>query len=273
MAGLSSASLRAKLRNSKRPFGWSEALSDHLDEVVVVIPALNEEVGLAEVLKRLPKVGRVVVADNGSSDRTAEVARERGATVVSEPRRGYGNACLAGLVEVYRLANRGEEPKVVAFIDADFSDSPELLPELVRPILKGSHDLVIGSRMLGDREPGAMPLQAVFGNRLACWLMKVLLGAEYTDLGPYRAISFHKLRELGMSDHDFGWTIEMQIKAHRAKLRVLETPVPYRCRVGKSKISGTISGSIRAGAKILYLIAKYGLFARRAPGPSHGNQD
>jgi hypothetical protein len=149
-------------------------------------------------------------------------------------------------------------PQVVAFVDADYSDHPNLLPQIVEPILQGRADFVLGSRLAGRREPGAMPPQSVYGNRFACWLLRLLFGAGYTDLGPFRAMDYRRLCELGMTDRNFGWTIEMQIKAVRAGLRILEIPVPYRRRVGASKISGTLRGTIQAGTKILYTIAKYG---------------
>jgi len=198
--------------------------------------------------------------DNGSTDRTAAVAEATGATVVQEPQRGYGAACLAGMASLGDLGGAGQPaPQVVVFLDADFSDEPALLPQLVEPILSGAADFVLGSRLLGRREPGAMPSQSVFGNRLACALMRALFGSRYTDLGPFRAIAYRRLIELEMSDRNFGWTVEMQIKAARRRLRTTELAVPYRCRIGTSKISGTVWGSIRAGYKILFLIAKYGL--------------
>ena len=226
--------------------------------IAVVIPALNEELSIPLVLGDLPSawVDAVLVVDNGSSDRTAAVARASGAEVVFETRRGYGSACLRGLAE---LAGRpGGPPNVVAFLDADYSDHPEDLPTLVQPILDGDFDFVLGSRLAGCREPGAMPPQSVWGNRLACFLMRRLLGAHYTDLGPFRAIRWEALERLGMRDRDFGWTIEMQIKAARHGLRIREIPVSYRRRVGKSKISGTVRGTILAGTKILLTIARYG---------------
>lgn len=232
--------------------------------VVVIIPALNEEVGIASVLEDLPQVERVYVVDNGSIDRTAEVAKGAGAIVVHEPRRGYGNACLAGLAALEASIEAGKtSPEVIAFVDADHSDSPERLPQLVTPILLDKQDLVIGSRMLGKREPGAMPPVAIFGNHLASWLMRTFWGASFTDLGPFRAIRYESLKQLGMADRDFGWTIEMQLKALQHKLRVIEVPVPYRNRIGTSKISGTITGSVRAGSKILYCLAKHGLVRTR----------
>ena len=240
---------------SAPPAGNDSAYGD----VFVLIPALNEEQSIALVLDQLPTVGRVIVIDNGSTDRTAERAQEAGAQVVAEPRRGYGSACLAGIAEVDRLIAEGNSPpRVVAFVDADNSDSPELLPKLVEPILAGEQDMVLGSRMLGKREPGAMPPQAVFGNHLASGLMRLGWGAPYTDLGPFRAIGYEALCRLQMSDTNYGWTIEMQLKAWRLGMRVVETPVPYRQRIGQSKISGTVRGSFAAGTKILYCLAKYG---------------
>lgn len=231
-----------------------------LADVTVVIPAFNEEASLPLVLGDIPKVGRVIVVNNGSTDDTAAVACDCGATVVHEPRRGYGSACLRGLAAIDEFVRAGEPPpRIVVFLDADYSDHPDLLPNLVEPIRDGRADFVLGSRLLGEREPGAMPPQSLFGNRLACFLMRVLFGVRYTDLGPFRAIEYQSLVDLGMADRDFGWTVEMQIKAARARLRSIEIPVPYRCRIGKSKISGTIAGSLKAGTKILYTIAKYGL--------------
>ncbi|MGZ0170369.1 MAG: glycosyltransferase [Planctomycetales bacterium] len=153
----------------------------------------------------------------------------------------------------------GPAPAIIAFVDADYSDHSNLLPQLIEPIRSGTADFVLGSRLQGEREPGAMPPQSIYGNMLACFLMRVLFRKRYSDLGPFRAIDYASLRMLGMVDRNFGWTVEMQIKAARAGLRTHEIPVPYRCRIGASKISGTISGTIKAGSKILYLIARYGL--------------
>jgi hypothetical protein len=229
-----------------------------LNGVVVIIPARNEEMSLPLVLGDLPKVDAVIVVDNGSTDGTARVASRDSAIVISEQRRGYGAACLKGLWEVERLClSRTIQPRVIAFLDADYSDHPELLPELVAPIFAGQADLVLGSRLVGRREKGAMPAQSVFGNRLACVIIRMLWGTHYTDLGPFRAIRYDLLRNLRMSDRDFGWTVEMQIKAAIAGASILEIPVPYRRRIGTSKISGTVAGSIKAGAKILYTIGKY----------------
>lgn len=231
-----------------------------LNEVTVVIPAFNEEEALPLVLRDLPKVGRVIVVNNASTDATAAVAFADGATVVHEPQRGYGAACLRGLAAIRDLIGAGDDPpRVVVFLDADYSDHAELLPTLVEPIFTGRADLVLGSRLLGEREPGAMPPQSVFGNRLACLLMRLFFGVRYSDLGPFRAIDYPALCKLCMADRNFGWTIEMQIKAARVGLRTVEIPVPYRRRIGQSKISGTLAGTLKAGTKILYSIAKYGL--------------
>lgn len=235
-----------------------------LADVTVIIPAFNEEASLPLVLGDVPKVGRVIVVNNGSTDGTAATAFAYGATVVHEPRRGYGSACLRGLAAIEELIEAGEPPpRIVVFLDADYSDHPDLLPSLIEPIQDGRADFVLGSRLLGEREPGAMPPQSLYGNRLACFLMRVLFGARYTDLGPFRAIEYQALVDLDMADRNFGWTVEMQIKAVRSRLRWIEVPVPYRRRIGQSKISGTITGTLKAGTKILYTIAKYGLMHRR----------
>lgn len=234
--------------------------------ISVVIPALNEEASLPLVLGDIPRdlVQQVIVVDNGSADRTAEVAAAHGATVVKEPARGYGSACLRGLAELAK-----SPPDIVVFLDADYSDHPDEMRQILAPILNGQADFVLGSRLAGNRERWAMPPQSVWGNRLACFLMRILFAARYTDLGPFRAIRWDALEKLGMCDRNFGWTVEMQIKAARAGLRTMEVPVSYRRRVGASKISGTVRGTILAGSKILYLIGKYG-FARGAMGQGAG---
>lgn len=241
-----------------RTFVHRDAGAMDLSGVTVIIPAHNEEDALPLVLAALPAVGHVIVVDNDSTDATPSVASRCGAHVVKETLRGYGSACLAGLREIAAGVSLGARPpRVVVFLDADYSDHPELLPHLVAPILHGQAKFVLGSRLLGAREPGAMPAMSVRGNRLACWLMGCFWGANYTDLGPFRAIGYDDLLALEMRDAGFGWTIEMQIKAAVAGLRTLEVPTPYRRRIGTSKISGTWIGAFRAGAKILYTIAKY----------------
>jgi len=221
----------------------------------VIIPALNEERSLPLVIADLPRppVRRIVVADNGSTDGTARAAREGGAEVVTAPRRGYGSACLAGLEHLRRTGT----PEVVVFVDADYSDHPEELPELVAPILAGDADLVIGSRILGRRERGALLPQARAGNLVACLLIRLFYGQRFTDLGPFRAVRWEALERLRMSDPDFGWTAEMQVKAVRRGLRCAEVPVSYRHRVGVSKITGTVAGTFRAGYKILWTVARH----------------
>ena len=221
----------------------------------IVIPALDEEASLPLVLAQLPRssVRRIVVADNGSTDATARVAREGGAEVVAATRRGYGSACLAGLAHLRRTG----PPGVVVFIDADYSDHPEELPAVVAPILAGTADLVIGSRVLGRRERGALLPQARAGNLVACLLIRIFYGHRFTDLGPFRAIRWESLERIGMADPDFGWTAEMQVKAVRLGLRCAEVPVSYRRRVGVSKITGTITGTVRAGYKILWTVARH----------------
>ncbi len=223
--------------------------------VDVVIPALNEEASLPLVLAEIPHppVRRVVVADNGSVDGTDRVAREGGAEVVAAPRRGYGSACLAGLAHLRETG----PPDVVVFLDADYSDHPEELPSLIAPILAGEADLVIGSRVLGRRERGALLPQARAGNLVACLLIRLFYGHRFTDLGPFRAVRWEALERLGMADPDFGWTAEMQVKAVRRGLKSTEVPVSYRRRTGVSKITGTVSGTLRAGYKILWTVARH----------------
>ncbi|HYS78328.1 MAG TPA: glycosyltransferase family 2 protein [Candidatus Dormibacteraeota bacterium] len=221
--------------------------------VAVLIPARNEEASLPLVLGAIPAglVEEVVVVDNASSDRTADTARSRGATVLFEPRPGYGAACLRGIDYL-----RGVRPDVVVFLDADFSDHPEELPLLLRAIERDGADLVIGSRIPGRREPGALLPQARLGNWLATRLMRALYGGRFSDLGPFRAIRFGALIDLGMRDRGFGWTAEMQVKALKHRLRTAEVPVSYRRRVGVSKITGTVSGTLRAGAAILWTVVR-----------------
>jgi glycosyltransferase involved in cell wall biosynthesis len=221
--------------------------------VDVVIPALNEAESIGLVLASLPRppIRRAVVCDNGSSDRTAEIAEGHGAVVVREPRRGYGSACLRAL-----RALDADPPDIVLFMDADRSDDPDDTSAVLEPILAGRADLVIGSRVLGTREPGALTPQSRVGNWIATRLIGWLYGVRYTDLGPFRAIRYASLAALHMRDPDFGWTVEMQVKAARARLRSEEVPVRYRRRIGRSKISGTLSGATAAGIKILGTIGR-----------------
>ncbi|HWY08682.1 MAG TPA: glycosyltransferase family 2 protein [Candidatus Acidoferrales bacterium] len=234
--------------------------------VAFIIPALNEEAALAPMLDGLRAAldaaacadADIVVVDNGSSDATAAVARKHGARVISEPRRGYGQACLAGMAALSR------DVEIVVFLDADGSDDPEDLVRLLTPVREGEADMVLGSRTAAARESGAFTPQQAFGNWLATGLMRVFFGARYTDLGPFRAIRRKALERLQMRDTNFGWTIEMQIKAHRFGLRVVEIPVNYRKRIaGESKISGNFVGTVLAGWKILWTIARHGLSSGR----------
>jgi len=220
--------------------------------IALIIPALDEELALATVLDELPRslFAQVIVVDNGSRDSTAAVARAGGARVVSEPRRGYGRACLAGLAALDGAAD------IVVFMDADASDVPAEAPALLEPILRGEADLIIGSRRLGRAAPAALAWHQRWGNRLVVGLIRLLFGFRYTDLGPFRAIRRASLAQLAMRDTNFGWTAEMQVKAVRRGLRVREVPVSYRPRLGQSKISGTVSGSLRAGIKILWTVLR-----------------
>jgi len=220
----------------------------------VIIPVLNEEKGLPMVLADIPAdlVDEIVVVDNGSTDRSAEVAREQGARVVVALQRGYGSACLAAIAAT-------QEHEVLVFLDGDYSDYPEDMRQLLAPVVSGHADLVIGSRMIDREARKALLPQARFGNRLATLLMRLLFGIRCTDLGPFRVVHRHRLLELQMQDRDFGWTVEMQLRARLRGLRVLELPVRYRKRIGRSKISGTVSGTMRAGYKILKTILAYRL--------------
>lgn len=227
--------------------------------VGVVIPALNEEHAIGRVIADIPGwVDQIVVADNASTDRTADAASKAGAFVISEPERGYGAACQKGISAL-------RDVDVVVFIDGDYSDVPYEMGLLVAPIVSRRADLVIGSRVLGNAETGALTPQQIFGNRLSCWLMARLYSVRFTDLGPFRAIRMTSLSALGMRDRNYGWTVEMQIKAARFGMAVIEVPVSYRRRVGISKISGTLKGSILAGVTILSVIARSYFNPRPAP--------
>ncbi len=224
--------------------------------IKVIIPAFNEENGISQVLKEIPDgwVEEVVVVNNASTDDTERNARAGGATVLREAEKGYGRACLKG---IQYINDHEPKPEIVVFIDADHSDYPEQLPELVAPILAGQAELVIGSRALGNREKGSMTPQQVFGNWLATRLMRWIYDAKFTDLGPFRAIKLNALNALNMQDKTYGWTVEMQLKAAKARISYMEVPAHYRNRVGFSKISGTVKGTIMAGYKIIYTIFKY----------------
>lgn len=227
-----------------------------MDRVVdVVIPAYNEERSIGKVLQEIPWsiVREVIVCNNNSSDKTAEVAESNGATVVNQPIPGYGNACLKGLEHI---ANKAEKPDIVVFLDGDYSDYPEEMSNLIEPIINDECNLVIGSRALGDLEKGSMQPQQIFGNWLATNLIKFFYKIEFTDLGPFRAIDYPSLLKIDMQDKDFGWTVEMQVKAAKLKLKCTEIPVSYRKRVGVSKVSGTLKGTVLAGHKILWTIFK-----------------
>ena len=224
--------------------------------VAVIIPAYNEEKSIGKVVAAIPSglVQEVVVVNNASTDSTADVARKAGATVLDQPKRGYGNACLKG---IDYLKSIPKQPDVIVFLDGDFSDYPEEMTGLLLPIANEGMDLVIGSRVTGVRERGAMMPQQVFGNRLATTLLQMFYGVRFTDLGPFRAIRFNRLLELQMRDTTYGWTVEMQAKAAKKHLKCCEVPVNYRKRIGVSKVSGTVKGTIMAGYKILWTIFKY----------------
>ncbi|MBP9151776.1 MAG: glycosyltransferase family 2 protein [Flavobacteriales bacterium] len=222
----------------------------------VIIPAYNEADAIGLVLNEIPKglVRNVVVANNNSTDATAEVAEKHGAIVVFEPKAGYGNACLKAMDFI---AQQEVKPDIVVFLDGDHSDYPEQLNEVVAPILDGKADLVIGSRALGKSESGSLTPQQVFGNWLATRLLKLFYGVKFTDLGPFRAVRYESLLALEMNDPTYGWTVEMQIKAAKQKLKCVEVPVNYRVRIGQSKVSGTVKGTIGAGYKIILTLIKY----------------
>lgn len=229
-----------------------------MQKINVIIPVFNESGSIGYVLKDIPAglVEEVIVVNNGSTDNTAEIASKAGATVLLEKTRGYGSACLKG-INYIRNKPVEQKPDIVVFIDGDYSDYPQQMSELIKPITDQQFDLVIGSRSKGKREKGSMAIQQLFGNWLATSLMKLFFGAKFSDLGPFRAIRWDKLEGLGMKDKNYGWTVEMQIKAAKKKLRYTEIPVDYRKRIGKSKVTGTIKGTIMAGYKIIITIFKY----------------
>ena len=223
--------------------------------IKVIIPAYNEQDSIANVINDIPPiVDEIIVISNNSTDNTELNAKNAGATVLSETRKGYGYACLKGMDYI---AKQEVKPEIVVFLDGDYSDYPEQLIELVAPILNGNIDFVIGARVKELRESGSMTPQQVFGNWLATFLMKLFFGAKFTDLGPFRAIKYQKILSLDMEDKTYGWTVEMQLKALKQKMSYVEIPMKYRNRIGISKVSGTVKGSIFAGIKILGWIFKY----------------
>lgn len=221
----------------------------------VIIPVYNEADSIAYVIRDIPKdrVRHIIVCNNNSSDDTPDIARRSGAVVVDAPARGYGNACLKGMAYI---AGQNIKPDIVVFLDGDYSDFPGQLPEVVAPITYENFDMVIGSRALGKMEQGAMMPQQIFGNWLATRLIKIFFGYTFTDLGPFRAIRYDRLFELQMADKTYGWTVEMQVKAAKKGFRCKEVAVDYKKRIGESKVSGTIKGTILAGYKILWTIFK-----------------
>ena len=229
------------------------ALNNRL--IDVIIPAYNEEESIGNVIADIPSelVREIIVCNNGSTDGTAARASSYGATVLDQPLSGYGNACLKG---IEYIDHKTEKPGIVVFLDGDYSDYPEELPSVVNPIIDEDYDMVIGSRATGDLERGAMKPQQIFGNWLATTLIRMIYKYQFTDLGPFRAIKYEALKSLNMEDKDFGWTVEMQVKAAKHGLKCTEVPVKYRKRIGQSKVSGTIKGTILAGHKILWTIFK-----------------
>jgi glycosyltransferase involved in cell wall biosynthesis len=225
-------------------------------KVAVIIPAFNEENAVGNVIGDIPKecVSHIIVANNNSKDATREQALKAGAIVVDEKRQGYGYACLKGMEYV---KEQQLDPDIIVFIDADYSDYPEQLPSLLKPIIEDGMDMVIGSRASGNRKRGSMTIPQIFGNWLATKLIKIFYGVTYTDLGPFRAIRWSSLQEMHMKDQTYGWTVEMQLKAAKMKLKITEVPVNYRVRIGFSKVSGTVKGTILAGYKIITTIFKY----------------
>ncbi|MEJ1223246.1 glycosyltransferase family 2 protein [Sediminicola sp. 1XM1-17] len=228
-----------------------------MKDINVIIPAYNEEDSIAKVIREIPDyVSEIIVVNNNSTDRTAINAQNMGATVLTENRMGYGYACLCGMDYI---AKKSKTPDIIVFIDGDYSDYPEEITKVVEPIIEKDLDFVVGARVKELREQGSMTPQQIFGNNLATFLMKMLFKAKFTDLGPFRAIKYNQLLALEMEDKTYGWTVEMQLKALRKKLTYTEVPVRYKKRIGVSKVSGTVKGSIFAGIKILGWIFKYSI--------------
>lgn len=222
--------------------------------IKVIIPAYNEADSIAKVVQDIPKVSEIIVVNNNSIDATAENAKKAGATVLTEKQKGYGYACLKGMEYISKQKTK---PDIIVFLDGDYSDFPEELTKITQPIITNNIDFVLGARIKKLRETGAMTPQQIFGNWLATFLMKLFFNAKFTDLGPFRAIKYHKLLALKMEDKTYGWTIEMQLKVLKQNMTYVEIPVNYRNRIGVSKVSGTLKGSVLAGIKILSWIFKY----------------
>jgi glycosyltransferase involved in cell wall biosynthesis len=224
-------------------------------KIYVIIPAYNEEKSIPKVIEDIPKnlVSEFIVCNNNSKDKTAEVAAKAGATVLFEPKSGYGNACLKG---IEYLKNKAIATDIIVFMDGDYSDYPSEIVKIIEPLQSGNADLVIGSRHLGIKESGSMTLPQIFGNWLATKLIYIFYKVNFTDLGPFRAINWENLVHINMQDKTYGWTVEMQVKAAKLNMRCVEIPVNYRKRIGVSKVSGTVKGVILAGYKIIITIFK-----------------
>lgn len=226
-----------------------------MKNIKLIIPAYNEQNAIAQVIAEIPEiVNEIIVVDNNSNDETTANAKNAGATVLFENRKGYGYACLKGLEYI---ANQETKPDIIVFLDGDYSDYPQDLHALIAPIIEKNIDFVIGARVKHLRETGSMTPQQIFGNWLACFLMKLFFNSKFTDLGPFRAIKYDRLQALAMEDKTYGWTVEMQLKALKKNFSYTEVPVRYKNRIGVSKVSGTVKGTIMAGIKIIGWIAKY----------------
>ncbi|MCB0468867.1 MAG: glycosyltransferase family 2 protein [Aequorivita sp.] len=223
--------------------------------IKVIIPAFNEEASIGKVIAEIPNiVSEIIVVNNNSTDNTSENAKKAGATVLFQPKTGYGNACLKGMEYI---SEEDIKPEIIVFLDGDYSDYPSELTKIVAPILERDIDFVVGARVKALREAGSMTFPQRFGNALATKLMKIFFNSKFTDLGPFRAIKYEKLRALNMEDKTYGWTVEMQLKVLKKKFTYAEVPVKYKNRIGTSKVSGTVKGAIFAGIKILSWIFKY----------------
>jgi glycosyltransferase involved in cell wall biosynthesis len=244
--------LKKPLKNTLMPQLTNNPYNFTID---VLIPAFNEENSVGKVIQDIPSfVRNIIVVNNNSNDSTKSVAKAAGAIVLDEPQKGYGKACLTGMEYIKNLK---QQPDILVFLDADYSDFPEQMTDVIQPIIEDGYDLVIGSRALGNREKGSMTFPQVFGNWLSTTLMRWIYKVGYTDLGPFRVIRWDKLKALEMVDENYGWTIEMQIKAAKSGLKSTEVPVDYRKRIGISKVSGTVKGVFGAGWKILWTIWRY----------------